>query len=118
MSETQADLAHYQTDHDLIVGLVKDVGHLSGDVAKLSDAVSKKNDDHEARLRIIEQKVEDQRASSKTWRYIIGFGLPVVFACVGWLFLQFYTVETTLDSRISKAINTSLTNYSLIKISS
>jgi hypothetical protein len=117
MSETQSDLAHYQSDHDLIVGLVKDVGHLSGDVAKLSEAVSKKNDDHEGRIRILEAKTEDQRASSKTWRFIIGVGLPIVFACLGWLFLQFYTLESTLDSRITKAINTSLTNYSLIKIS-
>jgi len=115
MAETLADLAHFQTDHDLLIGVTKDIAHLSSDVNKLSEAVTKKNDDHEARLRDLEQKTEDQRASSKTWRFIIGICLPVVFTAIGWLFLNSYTLNSTLDARISKAINTSLTNYSLIK---
>jgi hypothetical protein len=98
--------------------LTKDVAHLSLSVTDLNTAVTKKNNDYEARLRVLESKVEDQRSTSTTWRFVIGVGLPVVFACIGWLFLQTYTLNSTIDSRISRAINTSLTNYSLIKISS
>jgi hypothetical protein len=115
MAETLPDLANYQSDHDLIVGLVKDVGHLSGDVGKLTEAVNKKNDDHEGRIRMLERSSEDQRSSSRTLRYILGFTVPIIFAMVGWLFVSFYTEQSTLDARISRAINTSLINYSLIK---
>lgn len=115
MAETLPELAHYQSDHDLLIGLTKDVAHLSTTVSQLNDAVSKKNDDHEARLRLLEQKVEDQRSTSKTWRFIIGVGLPIVFASIGWLFLNLYSLESTLDKRIGNAITSSLTNYSLIK---
>jgi hypothetical protein len=105
MAETQSDLAHYQSDHDLLIGLTKDVAHLSLSVTDLNTAVTKKNDDHEARLRVLESKVEDQRSTSTTWRFVIGVGLPVVFACIGWLFLQTYTLNSTIDSRISRAIS-------------
>ena len=44
MAETQTDLAKYQTDHDLLVTL-------NEQVKQLTIAVTKKNDDHEARIR-------------------------------------------------------------------
>lgn len=115
MAETQSDLAQYQTDHDLLVTLNERVKNLIDHVTSVVNANDRLAGDHENRIREIERGQEAQRASSKTWRYIIGISLPVLLMVVSWLYLQFYTVSSTLDSRISKAITTQLTNYSLIK---
>lgn len=49
MSETQTDLAHYQSDHDLLI-------LLNERVSSLTEAVSSKTGDHEARIRALEQR--------------------------------------------------------------
>lgn len=49
MAETQQDLAHYQSDHDLLI-------LLNERVTALTEAVSSKTGDHEARIRSLEQK--------------------------------------------------------------
>jgi hypothetical protein len=115
MAETQADVANYQNDHDLLVGLTRDVKHLSEDVGKLSEAVAKKNDDHEGRIRLVESKVDTQESSARTTRYILGFIIPVIIAMLGWIYVQDFTFQSTIDARITRTINTALTNYSLIK---
>jgi hypothetical protein len=48
MAETQNDLAQYQTDHDLLI-------LLNERVRALTEAVTNKNADFEARIRILEQ---------------------------------------------------------------
>lgn len=106
--ETSSPLAEYQTDHDLLVVLNERVG-------ALTVAVDRKNNDHEERIRTLETEIDGQVAASTLWRYVVGITLPIVFIALGWIFVQFYTLESTLDKRISTAITTSLTNYSLIK---
>jgi hypothetical protein len=38
----------------------------------------------------------------------------IVIPSVDWLFLQVYTISSSLDKRINNTIATSLTNYGLI----
>jgi hypothetical protein len=64
------ELTEYQTDHDLIVGLVRDIQHLSGDVGELKNAVNIKNDDHEARIRDLEKRANEAESSNRTWRFV------------------------------------------------
>jgi hypothetical protein len=72
------DLAEYQTDHDLIVGLVRDIKHLSGDVGELKNAVNKKNDDHEARIRDLERRANEAESSNRTWRFVTSTAFSVI----------------------------------------
>lgn len=50
MAENPSDLAHYQSDHDLLVVL-------NERVSALTTAVESKSLDHEARIRAIEAKL-------------------------------------------------------------
>lgn len=49
MTDTQADIAQYQSDHDLLI-------LLNERVRALTDAVTSKSTDFEARIRILEQQ--------------------------------------------------------------
>lgn len=108
MAENPKELAEYQSDHDLLVVL-------NERVLILTKAVEKKSDDHEIRIRTLESISEDFASSSRTWRYIVGITLPVLFVALGYIFAQFYTLASTLDKRINTAITTQLIDYSLIK---
>lgn len=108
MTETLKDIAEYQSDHDLLVVL-------NERVAKLTLAVEKKADDHEGRLRELEADVEGIKSTSQVWRYVLGIVLPMIVAAMGWQFIQFYSLNSTLDKRISTTIISALSDYSLIK---
>lgn len=78
-------VTEYQTDHDLIVGMVRDLKHFGDDIHDLKEGVNKKNDDHEARIRELESARNIQDSSSRTWRYafslaisIVGIGLTIL----------------------------------------
>jgi len=76
MAETQTDLAKYQTDHDLLVTL-------NEQVKQLTIAVTKKNDDHEARIRVLEITSNGQVSSARTWRFALTTALTVLGVAVG-----------------------------------
>jgi hypothetical protein len=44
-------VTEYQSDHDIIVSLSRDLKHFGDDIRELKEAVTKKNDDHETRIR-------------------------------------------------------------------
>lgn len=77
---TQDPVGEYQTDHDLLIRLDEKVSALHPKLDKLTD-------DHEARIRILEQKVEDQRSSARTWRYGLTIAISVLGLLVGVLAL-------------------------------
>jgi hypothetical protein len=78
MAENPPELAQYQNDHDLLVGLTRDVQHLTGDIAKLTEAVNKKNDDHETRIRDLESRTEGIESSRTTWNYVVSIALVIL----------------------------------------
>lgn len=78
MAENPPELAQYQNDHDLLVGLTRDVQHLTGDIAKLSEAVNKKNDDHETRIRNLESRTDSIESSRTTWNYVVSIALVIL----------------------------------------
>jgi hypothetical protein len=77
------DLAEYQTDHDLIVGMVRDLSHFGEDIRELKDGVTKKNDDHELRIRANERAITDMVSSAKTWRLIMGGAISLCGLGIG-----------------------------------
>jgi hypothetical protein len=56
MAETQPDLAQYQNDHDLLIELRTEMRGLRGDIKEMKDATTDRSDDHETRLRALEQQ--------------------------------------------------------------
>ena len=77
MAETQRDLAEYQSDHDIIVRLDTKMDIMTATVEKLTDAMTRKGDDHEVRLRRSEGDIIDIRSSSRTWRFILSFAIAI-----------------------------------------
>jgi len=73
----------YQTDHDIIVGLSRDLKHFGEDIRELKDAVTKKNDDHEARIRANEKAITDMQSSARTWRYVYSTAMGLLGAAIG-----------------------------------
>lgn len=66
-------------------------------------------------------QLQNERMERKlSWAQGMGATLSIVLSLivipsVAWLFIQVYTLESTLDKRITNAITTQLTDYSLIK---
>jgi hypothetical protein len=103
------ELAEYQTDHDLLIRLDTRMVDLIRSMDELKGGTNKRIDDHD---RVIGNLV--------FWRGVSqGVGLCVVFliAALGWLFVSYYQLSSTLDARISKAIISQLDDYNLIDIS-
>lgn len=108
MAETQPDLAQYQNDHDLLVELRTEFRGFREDIRDLKTGTAQ-------RLSDLEKNIDNLNF----WRGISqGVGLVtvlIIIPALAWLFVSFTTDQSTLDARISRAINTSLSNYSLIK---
>jgi len=54
MAETTTDLAQYQTDHDILIELRTEMRLLRETVKNSFDSGTKQLDDHESRLRVLE----------------------------------------------------------------
>jgi hypothetical protein len=77
MTETQRDLAEYQSDHDVLVRLDTKMDIMSTSMDRLTDATTRKTDDHERRIRANETDITEIKASSRAWRYILSFAIAV-----------------------------------------
>lgn len=75
--------AQYQTDHDLLVTLNERMSNL----IKALDGVVASNkilsDDHETRLRTLEQQSEAQASSARTWRYGLSIAMTILGLLIG-----------------------------------
>lgn len=56
MAETQADIAKYQNDHDLLIELRTEMRGLRTDIKELKEATTDRSEDHETRIRALEQQ--------------------------------------------------------------
>jgi hypothetical protein len=72
------DLAEYQTDHDLLVTLNERMRNFGTDIKTLTEAAQTKNEDHEKRLRVLEQTTGDMQSSARTWRFVASIAFSIV----------------------------------------
>lgn len=114
MDDTKAP-NEYQNDHDVLIEVRTVQRGMREDIQNLTKAIDVKTLDHETRIRDLEGESKSAAASAKTWRLILGISVPLIVLALGWVYVDFSTLESTLDKRISTAITLSLRNYSLIK---
>jgi hypothetical protein len=106
MPDAKRELNEYQTDHDLLIRLDTRMADLIRAMDELKGGTNDKIKDHDRAI-----------TSLIFWRGISqGVGICVVFllAALGWLYISYFQLSSTLDSRISKAITSQLDNYGLI----
>lgn len=71
-------IAQYQSDHDLLVTLNERMANLIGHVESMVASNKTLADDHETRIRELEQKSESQEASARTWRYALSIAITIL----------------------------------------
>lgn len=69
MAETTTDLAQYQTDHDILIELRTELRLLREAIKESSDGVSRRLDDHETRIRSLEdtRQANEGRSGAFSW---------------------------------------------------